>query len=313
MGDYDKQLEELQAQLEKKKSEEAILEELRKKQKELEDKLYELESQKQEEQEDVEKLEQGGVFNLFLKVTGQMKELLEEERREANEALERYEAAYNELEAVKKDIKYHEMEYGRVRRSEEQYQLVLKEKAESLKEAQTPEAADIKRIEERLMQLGTEEQELKETVSTYNTAKYLVEDIIPLLSKAEGWSKYDLLGGGTEGEMEKFRNLNKAQEMLERMRKELAQLKTKNVVVKLPKNMHLNFDRTIKCLDYLKDNIFIDYAIMNEIKRSHSELQKYKEAVESFLIQLNAKLTSNKQAQNRLKEELDKLVRGLQV
>lgn len=311
MGDYDKQLEELQEQIAKKKSEEAILEGLRKRQKELEDQLYELECQKQEEQEDVNKLEQSNVMNFIYKVTGQMKELLEEERREAYEALERYETACKELENVKKDIKHHEMELGRVRRSEENYGFILKQKAESLKQGETDEAAQIKRMEERLIQLEEQEKELNEAISAYNTTKYLVEDIMPCLSRAEGWGKWDLLSESKEGEIGKYLNLNKAQEQLERIQKELFQLKPKLNYVQVPEDMHLNFELVIKCLDYLIDNIFIDYAILKEIQQSHSELKRFGEQVGGFLIELNTMLTRNKQAQNRLEGELDRLVRGM--
>lgn len=313
MRDYDKQLEELQEQIAKKKSEEAILEDLRKQQKELEDRLYELECQKKEEQEDVEELEQGGVFNLFLKVTGQMKALIEEERREANEALERYEAACNELEMVKKDIKYHETEYGRVRRSEENYELTLKQKAESLKETGTPEAERIERIEERLMQLEEQEKEINHVISVYNTINYLVEDMEPLLSRAEGWSKWDLFTDTKDAEIGKYYNLDKAQEHLRLVQKEHAQLEGNLNYVKVPQGLSFEFDFFVKFMDYVLDNFFVDLSVLKYIQESHSRLTKYGEEVESFLIQLNAMLTRTSQAQNQLKGERDRLVRGLQA
>ena len=313
MDSYDEQLKELQEQIAKKKSEETILESLRKNQKELEDTIYELECKQEKEQADVDTLEQSSLTNLFYKVTGKMEGMLAKERQEVCEALEQYDAVCKELEMVKKDIRHHEMEFGRVRRSEEKYQLLLKEKAEALKMAETPEATQIKHMDERLIQLGSREKELNDAISACNTSKYLVESILSGLSEAEKWGKWDLIDSSWLGEWEKHSNLDKAQEQVERLREELSRLKVELTEVQLQANMQVNFDIFIKSVDYFRDNILIDWTILNVIKQSKSEVQNIGSQIESVLSRLNTLLTRNRQAQKQLKGELDRLVQGMQM
>ena len=102
------------------------------------------------------------------------------------------------------------------------------------------------------------------------------------------------------------------QATLEQLQKELSRLKMKLIDVQLQVDTNVDFDIVIKGMDYFKDNIFIDGAILSKIKQSQSEMKNLGSQIESILIRLNTMLTRNRQAQKQLKEELDRLVQGIQ-
>ena len=132
MRQYDEELKELQQQAAMKNRLETILKELKKQQEELQARVDELAVIKEKEQLDVDRLERRSLTNYFYQVVGKLDERLTEEKQEAYQAAVKYDAAYSELQAVEADIRTKELEYGRVRRSNERYQEVLKEKQEAV-------------------------------------------------------------------------------------------------------------------------------------------------------------------------------------
>ena len=104
MSVYDERLEKLQRDAARKRRLESMLGELRAQRSELEARVSELEAIKLQEQEDVERLESGGITALFYSLVGKGEEKLTKERREAAAAALKYESAARELDSVMSDI-----------------------------------------------------------------------------------------------------------------------------------------------------------------------------------------------------------------
>lgn len=309
MRHYDEELRELQIQAATKNRLESVLNELRKQKSILEAKVEELSVQKVKEQLDVDHLERRSLSNYFYQVVGKLDEKLTKEKQEAYEAAVKYDAAYSELQAVEADIRAKELEYGKVRRSNERYQEVLKEKQEAVKLSGVPEAAEILRLEAQLTSLDVQLKELEEAISAGKRAEQIADSILESLSSAEGWGTWDLLGGGLIADMAKHSHLDEAQGLVERLQGALRKFKTELADVEIIADMQVNIDGFLRFADYFFDGLFADWSVMNKISDAQGQVGRVKNQIGTVLSKLNSAGTSVKAEKNKAMSRLQELVK----
>jgi len=309
MRHYDEELKELQQQAAMKNRLETILKELKKQREQLQDRVDELADIKEKEQLDVERLERRSLTNYFYQVVGKLDERLTEERQEAYQAAVKYDAAYSELQAVEADIRTKELEYGRVRRSNERYQEVLKEKQEAVKLSGVPEAAEILRLEAQITSLDMQIKELNEAISAGNNAEHFADSILKSLSSAEGWGTWDILGGGLIADMAKHSHLDEAQGQVERLQVALRKFKTELSDVEIIADMQVNIDGFLRFADYFFDGLFADWSVMNRISEAQGQVKNVKGQISSLLGKLNRACASVKAEQTAAQSRLQELVK----
>lgn len=309
MRQYDEELKELQQQAAMKNRLEVILKELKKQQHELLARVDELAAIKEKEQLDVNRLERRSLTNYFYQVVGKLDERLTEEKQEAYQAAVKYDAAYSELQAVEADIRTKELEYGRVRRSNERYQEVLKAKQEAVKMSGVPEAAEILRLEAQMTSLDTQIKELNEAISAGKNAEQIADGILGSLSSAEGWGTWDLLGGGLIADMAKHSHLDEAQRQVERLQGALRRFKTELSDVEIIADMQVNIDGFLRFADYFFDGLFADWSVMNRISEAQGQVKNVKGQISSLLGKLNHASTSIIAEQATTKSRLQELVK----
>ena len=309
MRHYDEELRELQIQAATKNRLESVLNELRKQKSILEAKVEELSVQKVKEQLDVDRLERRSLSNYFYQVVGKLDEKLTKEKQEAYEAAVKYDAAYSELQAVEADIRAKELEYGKVRRCNERYQEVLKEKQEAVKLSGVPEAAEILRLEAQLTSLDVQLKELEEAISAGKRAEQIADSILESLSSAEGWGTWDLLGGGLIADMAKHSHLDEAQGLVERLQGALRKFKTELADVEIIADMQVNIDGFLRFADYFFDGLFADWSVMNKISDAQGQVGRVKNQIGTVLSKLNSAGTSVKAEKNKAMSQLQELVK----
>ncbi len=309
MRQYDEELRELQMQFATKNRVETIIKELQDQQKVLEDRVYELAQIKDKEQLDVTRLEGRSLAKFFYQVVGKMDDKLTKERQEAYEAAVRYDAAYRELESINAELRMKEVEYGRVRRSPQRYQEVLKEKQEAVKLSGIPEAAEILRLEAQITSLEIQKKELEEAISAGRSAEQIAEEILQSLSDAEGWGTWDLLGGGLIADMAKHSHLDEAQDNVERLQAALRRFKTELTDVRIHADMQVNIDGFLRFADYFFDGLFADWSVMNRIGEAKEQVQKVKGQIGSVLGKLTASKSSVEKAICSANSNLDEIVK----
>ena len=309
MRQYDEELKELQQQAAMKNRLEAILKELKKQQQELQARVDELAAIKEKEQLDVDRLERRSLTNYFYQVVGKLDERLTEEKQEAYQATVKYDAAYSELQAVEADIRTKELEYGRVRRSNERYQEVLKAKQEAVKLSGVPEAVEILKLEAQMTSLDTQIKELNEAISAGKNAEQIAEGILGSLSSAEGWGTWDVLEGGLIADMAKHSHLDEAQGQVERLQGALRRFKTELSDVEIIADMQVNIDGFLRFADYFFDGLFADWSVMNRISEAQGQVKNVKGQISSLLGKLNHASTTVKAEQATTKSRLQELVK----
>ena len=309
MRQYDEELKELQQQAAMKNRLETILKELKMQREELQARVDELANIKEKEQLEVERLERRSLTNYFYQVVGKLDERLTEEKQEAYQAAVKYDAAYSELQAVEADIRTKELEYGRVRRSNERYQELLKEKQEAVKLSGVPEAAEILRLEAQITSLGVHLKELEEAISAGKRAEQIAEGILSSLSSAQGWGTWDLLGGGLIADVAKHSHLDEAQGQVEKLQRALRRFKTELSDVEIIADMQVNIDGFLRFADYFFDGLFADWSVMNRISEAQGQVKNVKSQISSLIGKLNRASISVKVEQTTAKSRLQELVR----
>ena len=305
---YDEKLKALQEKISRSRQLTSMLKELRGQRDTIAARVRELEAIKVDEQADVDRLEGRSLASFFCNVIGKMDERLNKEREEAYAARVKYDAAARELEAIDGDIHRCESELSGLRGCEREYEATLREKANAVKSAGGARAEEILKLEERHAYLESEKKELREAISAGNSARSTAESVLSSLGSAEGWGTWDLLGGGLLADMAKHSHLDEAQGAIERLQSQLRRFKTELADVTIHADMQVNVDGFLRFADYFFDGLFADWAVMDKISQSQSQVQSTKNQIDSVLSRLNSMMSAAEREQAQTKSQLDALV-----
>lgn len=310
---YDEKLQQLQEQMARSKQLEAMIKELRNQRDSLTAQVRELESIKLEEQADVDRLEGRSLAAFFYNVIGKMDEQLDKESQEAYAARVKYDAAARELEGVEADLRRYESELSALRGCEHRYDEVLKEKADAIKAAGGSNGEEILKLEERNAFLESQKKELQEAISAGNAALSTTQQVLSSLDSAEGWGTWDLFGGGLVADLAKHSHLDEAQGAIEQLQSQLRRFKTELADVTIQADMQVNVDGFLRFADYFFDGLFADWAVLDKINQSQSQVQNTKSQIASVLSRLDSMMRTLEQEQVQIKSKLDTLVRDAQL
>lgn len=313
MAYYDEQLKTLQAKIARFKQLSSMIKELRSQRDALSARVRELEAIKLDEQADVDRLEGRSLAAFFYNVIGKMDEQLNKERQEAYAARVKFDAAARELEAAENDLRRCESEYNELRGCEKQYEATLKEKATAVKAAGGANAEEILKLEERNAFLESQKKELREASSAGNSALSTARQVLDSLGSAESWGTWDMLGGGLLADMAKHSHLDEAQGAIEHLQSQLRRFKTELADVTIHADMQVNVDGFLRFADYFFDGLFADWAVMDKISQSRSQVQSTKSQIESVLSRLDSMMSAVEQEQTQVKNKLDALVLNAQL
>lgn len=287
MAYYDEQLQFLLQQVAQKKRKESVLKELYTQRQELSARVHEFGKSKFDEQADVDRLESNSLAAFFYGVVGKMDEKLDKERKEAYADRVKYDVAARELSAVEEDIQHTEAELSQLRGCEQQYEEVLKDKVAAIKSIGSQEAAEVFRTEERIAYIECQIKEIQEALIVGQTVLGNTNSILSSLDSAEGWGTWDLLGGGLLSNMAKHSHLDEAQKQVEHLQIQLRRFKTELTDVTIHADMQVSIDGFLCFADYFFDGLFADWAVLDKINQSQTQVQNTKSQIESVLRRLS--------------------------
>lgn len=310
---YDAQLNHLQAQCVRKQKLEATLEELRRQDHSLRDRVYELKQVMETEQADVDRLESRSLAAFFYHVVGKMDEKLTAERQEAYAAKVKYDSAVRELEAVEEDLRRCELELAELQGCESQYRAVLKEKTQAVKSQGGAPAEEILGLEERIAYLKNEKKELQEATSAGNAALFSADQILSSLGSAESWGTWDLFGGGVIADLAKHSHLDEAQESIEYLQSQLRTFRTELADVTISGELQVNVDGFLRFADYVFDGIFTDWIVLDQIHQSQEQVQTTRNQICTVLDHINAMINEVDQKIAENENRIEALVHKVQM
>lgn len=288
MDEDKKDLHWLKEQLAKKERTEDELKNLCERKRSLEEKVNELEQLKIEEEKDVTRLEGGTLSSFFYQVIGKKEEKLTKEKEEAYQAKQNYETAREELTLLENEISQRKSILRQLSSYKSRYEQLFQEKLQHLRLANHEE---IFKLEEQMNALESQKQEVKEALYAGRQVLSTVDSILDSLNHAGGWAEWDTFGGGgLVSDMIKHDHLQIAQEKIGDLKWELKSFKTELADVEIHADIKVTIDDFLKFADYFFDGLFADWAVLDKISESKSEVTNTKDEVMAVLSKLEDQL-----------------------
>ncbi len=279
----DSTLKEFWQQVAEKKSCEAKQKELTAQRNMLADRLKKLERSKLAEQADVDRLEGHSLAAFFYQVIGKMDEKLDKERQEAYAARVKYDAALHDLSSVDADLEQVQNRLAQLSDCERRYQEALSEKIKSIKTSAHPAAQQVAESEHRIAALKAQKRELEEAIDAGKIALHTVNEVLETLDNAEGWSTWDVVGGGLVADIAKYEELDEAQKQIEQLQVELRRFKTELADVEITADIQVTVDSFLKFADFFFDGLLADWAVLDHINQAQSRVKNTKEQIKRVL------------------------------
>ena len=291
MDYYKEQLDQLREKMARKRklsTEVAALEDQRSG---LAARVQQLKEETYKEQLDVDQLENFSAAKLFYQIVGKLDERLEKEQAELYAAALRYDSARQELHAVEADLAARREELSLLGNCEAEYNRLLEARARELRQdPQSPTARRLLALEERQAQLTALSKELQEAIQAGYDALSDISSIESALSSAEGWGTWDVFGGGLISDLAKYSHLDDAQQQINGLQRSLSRFRTELADVDIRTGIQVEVDSFLRFADYFFDNIFTDWAVLDRIRRTQSQIHEVDGSVRTILYRLERDL-----------------------
>ena len=307
---FDERLKELHRQKAQKKRLEAMKAELLKQEDEVAKKATELEQIKKKEQLDVDKLEGKTIKALFFTLAGTKEEKLSQERQEAYVAAMKYDAAKRDLEGIVTDLRYCQDELDKLTDCEAEYEHLLEQKKNSIKQEASKRANEVMLLERDLSTLGHEIVELEEAFDVGYKAFDLVDDIVKELQEAHDLADWDTFMDSFLIDMQKQEHIHTAQDLIQDLRQELRRFKTELADVNIDGDIQIEMDEFSEFADWFFDNIFTDWDIKAKIENSQAQAEDTREQITTTINLLKDMRDERMKRRIELEEELEEVVVG---
>lgn len=288
MSGNDEALKSLQRQTLEKKRLDARLRELYAQRETLQKQTEGLELARQKEQADVDRLEGRSLAAFFYHAVGRLDEQLDKERQEAYAAQVKYDAAARELAAVEADTASCEVRLSQLEGCEQRYETALAEKAAALRESGSAAAQELLDAEARIADLEGQLREIREAADAGEAALNAADQVLETLDSAEGWSTWDVVGGGLLADLAKYEDLDNAQEQVEQLQEKLRQFKTELADVTIEAELQVSVDGFLRFADVFFDGLFADLAVMEHINDSQKKIRNTQKEIQAVLDRLTA-------------------------
>ena len=240
----------------------------------LEDRCARLQKEAAAEQADVDKLEGFSFAGLVQSLMGTKDENLKRERQEAEEAALLLESNTQALQDARRDLARIQRELADMGTYETQYNALLMEKAELLKEFRTPLAERLEELERRQTDLARQEKELREALQAAESAIGCAREVRDALNSAADWGTWDILGGGLMADAFKHSALDEAQQKLNHLNARLACLRDELDDVDIRSDLQVGVDGFLHFADFFFDGLFADLAVQDHIDRSRAQVEE---------------------------------------
>ena len=306
--EIDQAIEALTAAQARRKQLDAQIEELHRQRGERQAKVDETAQSFRKEQDDVDKLEKGGVHAFLLTLIGHKEERLDKERREALAAKLQYDQARSDLEYLENKLNGLIRERDGLRDAPEQLEALWTEKAELVKTMGGQTGARLVELDRQLSDVTHQQKELEEALSAGENAKRLLGQVQDDLDSARSWGTWDMLGGGLIATMAKHDRLDSAQSSIRAAQRALSDFRTELADVSQLQVPNIQIGEFATFADYFFDGIFSDWYVQSSIKTAQEGVSEVHMKLTAALRDLETASQDLNDQQASLKREREKLL-----
>lgn len=238
------------------------------------------------EQEDVDRLEAGGLRALLLSLSGDKEERLSRERREALAAKYQYDQAVSDLEYL--DGKARELlaEKDRLQEAQRQLEALSGEKAQLLKALGGETGRALMDLDRRKADLERRLREVDEALSAGERAEVCLGEVLGSLDSARDWGVWDMVGGGLLSTAIKHGHMDDARSGLLRVQRALSDFRTELADVGDIQVPGLAVGEFATFADYVFDGFFVDLYVQSGIRKTQEGVSEVHVRVLGALRQL---------------------------
>ena len=282
MRDYQRELEALREKIARRRDDIAVLESLRRQEEDCRREVEERYAQWDREQGDVERLERLTFSAILSALRGSKDEDMAREKAEAYAAQLRLQEAERQLSEVQAEILDRQRRIQENADCQRTYEALLREKEGELRKAGPVLADQLEKLERQELELTARKRELNEALAAGQQALFCLDAAIGKLDSAEGWGTWDVLGGGLLSDMMKYSRLDEAQSQMEQLRSALRHYQAELADVERMIPFDVRPDGLLSTVDVLFDNIFADWAVLDRISQSKSQLLTVESRIRSI-------------------------------
>lgn len=277
---------------------------LRKQSESLEKEILILEAARRKEDQDVEKLEKGGLLSFYLKIRGKYESTMDREVLEAAAAKVKLENKQFELEQLKQSLQSLKAEQAKYAGCERKYQQMYEKKLEELMAEDSSSKKRILEIQTQIAESQHNIKELKEAINAGNNVMSQLEVVHESLNSAAGWGTWDVLGGGFMADMMKHSHLDDAKEEVEKLQSLMSAFHTELADVNLAMEIRIDTDGFSKFADFFFDGIFADMNMQSRIRDSIADVEESKKKTDQIMKRMQAMILNEN---SRIQTHQDKI------
>ena len=249
------------------------------------------------EQEDVDRLEAGGLRAFLLNLSGDREERLNRERREALAAKCQYDQAVSDLAYLDGRIRDLLAEKERLQDAQRQLEALTAEKAELLKALGGEAGRALMDLDETQAGLEHRLKEVDEALSAGERAEACLGEVLSSLGSARDWGVWDMVGGGLLSTAIKHGHIDDARSGLLRVQRALSDFRTELADVGNIQVPGLAVGEFATFADYIFDGLFVDLYVQSGIRKTQ-------EGVSEVHVRVLAALSQLRQTRAELEGEL---------
>lgn len=310
MRDYEKELNALRDQMAQRQEDLRVLEQLCRQEKACVQEVVARMTQWSKEERDVEKLEKLTLSSVLAALRGNKEDEIDREKREAYAARLRLQEAERQRDEIRYEIRLRQERIKASETCEQRYEALLREKAEIVRKTDPALAERLSALEQKELGMVSRKKELEEALSAGRQTLEHIQAALDDLDNAEGWSAWDIMGGGLIADAMKYSSMDDAQKKMEWVQSDLRRYQAELADVAQTAAFDLQPDGFLQFADFFWDGIFADLAVRDHIYQSQGQMQTLKEQVNRIQIGLEQELDETERGLKALREEKSELIRN---
>lgn len=260
------------------------------------------------EQDDVDRLEKGGLRALLLSLTGDREARLSQERREELAARLQYDQARRDAEDLEERIRDLLQEREELRAVRTRLEALLGEKAERLKELGGTGGTRLAELDRALDALAAQRREVGEALHAGRQAEQALSGVLDSLDSAESWGTWDMLGGGLFTTMAKHGHIDDARAGIDHAQRALSRFRTELADVRDMELPQVQIGEFATFADYFFDGFFMDWMVQSKIQDAQEGVSEVHVRVLNALRNLERMDQNLAEEQGGLKREREGLL-----
>lgn len=262
------------------------------------------------EEQDVHRLEKGGMRLLFHAVLGNKEQQLEKERQEYLQVALKYNELVESIDLMRYELDILEKKLVRFEEVEKAFLLLMQSREQELIDTDADTGNALLLISRKTDAAHVRLRDIDEAIAAGESALTEVRDMIKDLKNAREWGQWDMHGGGSG--WSKHEAIDKARERSVRVKHALLkfQEELRDVYDGARVEIHLDLGNFSRFTDIFFDNLISDWVVQKKIRKALDEVRRVERQTNRTIQQLHEEKPRVEQEIRILQDNREKTILG---